>query len=146
MNLGIERSCLGDIILRNNIAYLFALERIAPFICDNLIKVKHTSVACEITEQLPEGSLFKTEEVRLNVNSIRADCVVAAAFNLSRGNTEKRFSAQKVFLNGKLTMSGGSALKEGQTVSVRGFGRFIYKNIEGSSKKGRSFILIEKYI
>lgn len=146
MNLGIERSCLGDIVLRDNVAYLFALERIVPFICGNLIKVKHTSVSCEPTEDLPQGTLFKTEEVRLNVNSLRADCVVAAAFNLSRGNTEKLFAAQKVFLDGKLTMSGGTTLKEDQTVSVRGFGRFIYKTVVGNSKKGRFFIVIEKYV
>ena len=146
MHLGIERSCLGDIVLRNNVAYLFALERIAPFICDNLSTVKHTSVSCEITRTLPEGALYRTEPVSLNVSSLRADCVVAAAYRLSRGAAEKLFAAQKVFVDGKLVQSGASLLKEGNIVSVRGSGRFIYRGTTGNSKKGRLFITIERFI
>ena len=146
MNLGIERACLGDIVLRDNVAYLFALDRMASFICDNLTKVKHTSVSCALTESLPEGPLFRTEQITLNVSSLRVDCVVAAALRLSRGNADKLFAAQKVFINGRLCPGGSAQLKEGDTVSVRGAGRFIFRGIDGNSKKGRSFITIEKYI
>ena len=59
---------------------------------------------------------------------------------------EKLFAAQKVFIDGRLCPSGAVQLKEGDTVSVRGFGRFIYRNVTGSSKKGRSFVCVEKYI
>ena len=146
MHLGIERSCLGDIVLRDNVAYLFALERIAPYLCDSLAQVKHTSVACEAAAELPEGPLFRTEEVSLNVNSLRADCIVAAAYNLSRGNAEKLFAAQKVFINGRLTLSGAATLKEDDAVSVRGCGRFVYRETTGSSKKGRLFVTVERYV
>lgn len=146
MNLGVERECLGDIVMRDNVAYLFALEHIAPYLCDHLTKVKHTSVSCEPAESLPEGPLFRTEQVNLNVSSLRVDCVVAAVYKMSRGNAEKLFAAQKVFIGGRLCPSGAVQLKEGDTVSVRGFGRFIYRNVTGSSKKGRSFVCVEKYI
>ncbi len=146
MNLGIERGCLGDIVLRDNVAYLFATERIAPFICENLTKVKHTSVKCEVTDAPPEGELFKTEAMTVNVSSLRADCVVAAVWRLSRGIAEKLFAAQKVFVNGRLTESGSAQLKENDIVSVRGTGRFVYKSVSGNSKKGRLFIEIEKYV
>ena len=146
MNLGIERSCLGDIMLRDNVAFLFALERIAPFLCDNLTRVKHTSVKCEVTDAPPEGELFQTEAVTVNVNSLRADCIVAAVWRLSRGNAEKLFAAQKVYVKGKLTESGSAQLKENDIVSVRGMGRFVYKAVSGTSKKGRLFIDTEKYV
>ena len=146
MNLGIERGCLGDIVLRDNVAYLFATERIAPFICENLTKVKHTSVKCEVTDAPPEGELFRTETMTVNVSSLRADCVVAAVWRLSRGSAEKLFAAQKVFVNGRLTESGSGQLKENDIVSVRGTGRFVYKAVSGNSKKGRLFIEIEKYV
>ena len=146
MHLGIERSCLGDIVLRDNVAYLFATERIAPFICENLTKVKHTSVSCEAADAPPEGELFRTEEFTVNVSSLRADCVVAAVWRLSRGNAEKLFAAQKVFINGRLTESGSAQLKENDVVSVRGTGRFLYKTVSGNSKKGRLFVRIEKYV
>ena len=146
MNLGIERCCSGDIVLRDNVAYLFTLERIAPFICENLMKVKHTSVSCEVTDAPPEGELFRTEALTVNVSSLRADCVVAAVWRLSRGNAEKLFAAQKVFINGRLTESCSAQLKENDIVSVRGTGRFVYKTVSGNSKKGRLFVEIEKYV
>ena len=46
----------------------------------------------------------------------------------------------------KLLMSGAAQLKEGNTVSVRGFGRFVYREVTGNSKKGRLFITIERYV
>ena len=145
MNLGVERSCLGDIVLRDNVAYLFALERIAPYLCDSLTRVKHTSVSCGITDAPPEGELFRTEPVSLNVSSLRADCVVAALYRLSRGNAEKLFEAQKVFLNGRLC-AGSAQLKEGEIVSVRGLGRFVFNGTTGSTKKGRHVIAVSRYV
>ena len=145
MNLGIERGCVGDIVLRDNVAYLFALERIAPFICENLTRVRHTSVCAAVTEDLPGGALFRTEPVRLNVTSLRTDCVVAALYHLSRGNAEKLFAAQKVFINGRLC-AGSAQLKEGDIVSVRGSGRFAFAAVTGSTKKGRNVITVDRYI
>ena len=145
MNLGVERSCLGDIVLRDNVAYLFALERIAPYLCDNLTRVKHTSVGCGIADAPPEGELFRTEPVSLNVSSLRADCAVAALYHLSRGNAEKLFEAQKVFLNGRLC-AGSAQLKEGEIVSVRGLGRFVFTGVTGNTKKGRNVITVGKYV
>ena len=112
MNTGVERGCLGDIVLRDNVAYLFALERIAPYLCENLTRVRHTAVSAAVTEDLPEGDLYRTEAVSLNVTSLRADCAVAALYHLYRGAAEKLFSAQKVFINGRLTESGSAQLKE----------------------------------
>ena len=145
MNLGVERGCLGDIVLRDNVAYLFALERIAPYLCDNLTRVRHTTVSCGITDAPPEGELFRTESVSLNVSSLRADCVVAALYRLSRGNAEKLFDAQKVFLNGRLC-AGSAQLKEGEIVSVRGLGRFVFDGVTGSTKKGRHVIAVSRYV
>lgn len=53
MNLGIERSTLGDILLIENAAFLFCMESMAEFIIENLSKVKHTSVFCERAKEVP---------------------------------------------------------------------------------------------
>lgn len=39
LNLGIDRACLGDILVEEDAAYLFCLERMADFIRDNLIRI-----------------------------------------------------------------------------------------------------------
>ena len=51
-----------------------------------------------------------------------------------------------VFVNGKLITSNGHEPKEGDIISVRGKGRFIYDGIARQTKKGRNSITIHKYI
>ena len=47
MHLGIERSVLGDICLREQEAYLICKEEMADYIVNHLDKVRHTVVKCE---------------------------------------------------------------------------------------------------
>ena len=54
MNLGIDRSTLGDIRVGHREAYLFCLENIAPYICENLKQVKHTHVRCTIVSEVAD--------------------------------------------------------------------------------------------
>ena len=44
LNLGLDRSCLGDILVEESAVHLFCLSRMSSFICDNLTRVRHTSV------------------------------------------------------------------------------------------------------
>ena len=44
MNLGIERSKMGDILLQDNKAILFAREEISSYIAENLTRIRHTTV------------------------------------------------------------------------------------------------------
>ena len=52
MNLGIDRSTVGDIKVGEKQAYLFCLDSIAEFICDNLEQIKHTHVKCSVVAKL----------------------------------------------------------------------------------------------
>ena len=46
MNLGIDRSTVGDILLEGKSAYLFCTDKIAPYLKEHLDRVKHTKVIC----------------------------------------------------------------------------------------------------
>ena len=52
---------------------------------------------------------------------------------------------EKVFVNGRLITSNSFVLKDGDIVSVRGFGKFIYRGVEAETKKGRLFITLDRY-
>mgnify|MGYP001525756782 FL=1 len=54
MNLGIERSTIGDILPGEGEAFLFCLDTIAEFICDNLEQIRHTHVKCEVVDAAAE--------------------------------------------------------------------------------------------
>ena len=46
MNLGIERSCIGDILMKENGCCVFCQEKMADYLCQELTMVRHTSVIC----------------------------------------------------------------------------------------------------
>ena len=145
MNLGVKRECLGDIALREDGIFLFCTEKMAPYLCENLTRVRHTDV--RVAPCVPPAAVYqKTEEVRLSVASPRADGVVAHAYSLSRADAADLFAARRVFINGRLCESGSRELRTGDTVTVRGSGRFRFGGEVGSSKKGKSIICIEKFV
>ena len=148
LNLGIERKLLGDIIIIDNVGYLFAKEDIAPFISGELATIKRTAVACRIigASELPEGSLFKTERVKIQLAGERLDAVISKVFSLSREESLALFKRGLVFACGRLIENNSYTPKENDVISVRGFGRFIYLGVSGVSKKGKLNVDIDVYI
>lgn len=146
MNLGIERSKLGDILLQDGEAYLFASTNMSSYIVENICKVKHTMVLGEIMDDFDFHYEPKYEIIKGNVASIRLDSLLSTAFGSSRSKLTALIEAGRVFVNGKLVTSNGYHVKEDDIISVRQMGRFQYKGIISESKKGRYFVTIHKYI
>ncbi len=146
MHLGIERDVLGDIIVRDNVGYLFCEDTIAEFLAEHLDKVKHTSVTCTAGTECPAAAkpTFSAEE--MVVSAARCDSVVANAYKLSRSESARLFAAKRVFVNGRQCESPDSVLKEGDVVSVRGFGKFIFDEILAETKKSRIRVKILRYV
>lgn len=145
IGLGIKRETLGDIIITDNKGYLFCLENISQYIIDNLTKVRHTSVSCSICESLPHSALPQPKEKMVIVSSLRLDGIISAIYNLSRSKSAALIDGEKVFINGKLTINNSLPLKENDIISVRGYGRFKFKEISGDTRKGRLRIICEVY-
>lgn len=145
IGLGIKRETLGDIIITDNKGYLFCLESIAPYITDNLTKVRHTSVSCCACENLPANALPEPKEKSLVVSSLRLDGIISAVYNLSRSKSSALIEGEKVFIKGKLTTISSKNVEIDDIVSVRGYGRFRCTEILGDTRKGRIRILCEIY-
>ena len=146
LNLGIDRACLGDILVEEDAAYLFCLERMADFIRDNLIRIRHTSVYVEQVEAENFHYEPKYKEVSGTVASVRLDKLLALAFNASRNSLTGLIEGGQGFVNGKLVTSNGYEPKEGDLSSVRGMGRFRFRETGGQSKKGREYVILWRYI
>ena len=82
----------------------------------------------------------------MNVASERLDAVVAAFANLSRGQADKLFVAEKVFVNGRAVTDRSARLKENDMLSVRGFGKAVYDGIEYETRKKRFLVQLRKLI
>ena len=146
MNLGIERSKIGDILIKEKEGYVFCEIGISTFIIDTLIKVKHTNIRCEILEDETPNIQPTFQEIRGTVSSARLDSVIALAFQSSRTSILGLIASGKVFVDGRLVESNSYMLKEEEKVSVRGLGKFIYKELQNQTKKGRYFVTLLKYI
>lgn len=137
MNLGIDRSAIGDILVNSKHACLFCEDKVTDYIIDELTKVRHTSVSCARIKDIPQDFVPVYEVRKFSAASERADGIVASVFKLSRSKSSECFKGGKVFVNGGTLYNPDARLKEGDVVSLRGFGRFIYKGIENTTKKGR---------
>ena len=145
MNLGIERSALGDIKVGDKEAFLFCKESIAPFICENLTKIAHTNVKCCITEDYKQFVDEEPEARLLQVASLRLDAVLAKVYNVSRGECLQMFQAGKVFVNGRLCENNSKQLKDGEVVNLRGFGKFIFEGGKSETRKGKINVEVRIY-
>lgn len=146
MNLGIERCKLGDIIVDDNKAEIFAREEIAPYIVENITRIRHTVVTASMKDATELIYEPKFELIKGTVPSIRLDTILSTAYNTSRSKVTSLIESAKVFVNGKLITSNGYHLKEGDMISVRGLGRISYDSVISETKKGRFLIAIKKYI
>ena len=145
LGLGIDRAVLGDIAIRSERAFVFCLSSIAEWIGGNLSRVGRQDVKCSVSANPPNGPLYALAEQRIQISSERADAVVAKAYSLSREESAGLFMKERIFVDSAPCGNGSRQLKEGEIVSVRGFGRFVYSGVIGTSKKGRLNAVISKY-
>ena len=146
LGLGIERSLIGDILVQGKRAWFFCLASAAEMLASSLTQVRRTTVEAQVTgTDVPELQPRYAPQ-RLNVASERLDAVTAAFTGLSRGQADKLFSAEKVFVNGRTVTDRSARLKEGDILSVRGFGKAVYDGIEHETRKNRLWVMLRKYI
>lgn len=146
LNLGIERSTLGDIVFQEQTAYVFCVERMKDFITEQLTRIRHTQVLAKEIEFEAGDIVPEFETINGTVASVRLDAVIGTAFNTSRSSMIGLIEGGKVFVNGKIIVSNGYTLKADDIVSVRGHGKFQFCGSESKTKKGRCRIQINRYI
>lgn len=146
LNLGIVRSKIGDIFLKENQAYVYCIDDISSYVAENLKKIKHTLVKCEIKNMESVDITPEFKAIKGTISNIRLDSLIATAFGTSRSSIITFIESGKVFVNGKLVTSNGYQPKTGDIISVRGKGRFVFDGQLGVTKKGRNLISIRLYI
>ena len=146
MALGIERETVGDTIIDEAVAALVCLPELSEYIIENFTKAGR--VGLEVTviglDELPahaEELTIKTDTVA----SLRLDAVLSAAFDMSRTKTAELIATGRVSLNHQVCLRTDKEVDVESLLSVRGLGRAKLLEIDGLSRKGRSFIKIGIY-
>ncbi len=146
MNLGIKRETIGDILVVDKLAYVYVEDKMADYIIDNLKKVKHTHIKVTKIHELPIEFQPKRKESKLLVSSLRLDVVIAGKYNMSRNQVLELFRSKKVFLNERLCENNSYMVKTDDIIAVRGYGKMVFKQIFGETRKGRIYIQVEEYV
>ena len=147
MGLGIRRESTGDILVRKDGADIIVLKEMAPYIMTNMEKAGRARLEFQElpVQELIVPELHRTELVQ-SVSSLRLDNMLSAAFGLSRGKAGEAVSAGIVFVNGATASKPEKPLSEGDKLVLRGKGKAIFRSVKGTSSKGRTIVVIEKFI
>lgn len=145
MNLGLKRETLGDIVLEGDACFIFCTEGVAPYIVENLTTVKRTTVRAEATNAFPKAAAARLSAQAVQIASERLDALIARAFSLSREESAELFRISAVFINGAPAASPSAAPQMDDIISVRGHGRFAYRGISGTTRKGKLRANIDLY-
>ena len=143
MSLGIDRKKFGDIFVDGMDAYMYADESTADYLLENFVSVGRNCVKCSYSELPEEYKKAALKEITIQVASPRADAVIAKVYNLSRKDTIPYFTEKKVSVNGHIVENNDKMLAAGDTVSVRGFGKFNLLSEGGLSRKGKLNLTVE---
>lgn len=146
LNLGVDRSVIGDIIVQEKAAWFFCQSKMTEFFLENLCRVRHTNILITKVNDPEEFPHPNLESINGTCASVRLDSLIALAFKASRSSIVSYIESGQVFVNGKLITSNGYEPKEGDIVSVRGKGRFIFDGVSHQTKKGRCGVRILLYV
>ena len=146
LGLGIERDRVGDILVDGASAICFLEKKIAQVVWQELTEVGRFTVQLEeVRAEECVGLAFRTEQLTVNVASLRLDAVLAALLRLSRSDAAAMITHGAVSVGHIVRTQPHLELQEQDILSIRGHGRYRVGQVGSLSKKGRLWLTIEKY-
>ena len=144
--LSLDIHNFGDIIINGSDYFLIVLDEVMNYVQYNLITVGRYSVDVEVVNlKVINDYERKYDKLLINSKSVRLDAVIAKLANISRGSVEKLLKDKLVLLNTVVSNNGSYFLKEDDTFSVRGLGKYKFGGIEKTTKSGSLILIIYKY-
>lgn len=147
LNLGIERSMIGDIRISNQTAYVFCNQEFVPFLLNELTLVRRTAVRCQVIDNRQEIPSQEYETIVRSVASLRLDNVVAAMIGSARGKAGELIAQGKVLADCEERTSHSYRCKDNTIITIKGYGKYkLLVNEDELTRKGKQKITIYKYV
>lgn len=148
VKLGLKREKVGDIVVAEDGADIIVVSEFAEILKKELPTLTRfengTITINEITEIRKKE--IKIENIEIIVPSLRMDNIVSDLARTSRSKAAQIIAQERVFINGQNETKVSKQIKLGDIITIRGKGRFIIKEFKGTTRSGRTVILIEKYV
>lgn len=147
MALGVVRGKLGDILVSPESADVVVCADIADYLLQEWTGAGHAKLSTERVElselAVPE---LKVKELRDTVATLRLDAVASTGFSMSRAKAAELIASGRVQLNYREVTKPDAPVAQGDVISARGLGKFELAEVGGLSKKGRTAILVRRYL
>ena len=147
MGIGLTRERVGDILVRETAAQIVCLKEAAPIILSQFdqagrYRLRLREIALADLSPAPA-------EVKLihdTVAALRLDAVLASGFSLARSKAADAVAGGRVSLNHRECLKPDKPVEEGDVLTCRGLGKCVVKEVPGQSKKGRTMLVLERYL
>lgn len=148
LGLGLSREMIGDICIEGNLAYVFVLPKTYEFLMSGSTSLAVGRDKVKILAASPaDAKDFRRDYEMQSVlsSSLRLDCVVCAVIGVSRDKCEKAIALGLVTHNYEVACKSHTEVKNGDIISVKGYGKFVVHITGQTSKKGKIKINAMKY-
>lgn len=153
MGLGLERDQIGDIVVRQegteaqkqSVAYVFCKQNKAELLLE-LNRVRHTTVKTTEKDARTLHWIPEYKEISGSVSSLRLDAILSVAIRTSRTQGLQLIRENNIYINGRCCTENAKILQDGDILSIRGYGKYLFCDTGNVSKKGRYQIIVKQYI
>ncbi len=145
MALGIERTTIGDILTFEGYSVVFVKSEMAQYIMSEASKIARVGVKSSVQDIKKINFVYDFEIIDLTVSSLRLDVFVSALCNLSRDKSQSLIKADLVCVNHKIIDNVSAILKVGDVITIRKYGKFVFTDEKGFSKKGKVRVSVKHF-
>lgn len=145
MGLGIKRECVGDILVGTDFTLAFVKSEISGYILNSLTSVGNVSVEVSVYSGCLDSLVPEAVSVEILLTSMRIDNFVASVCNCSRQSANEYINSDCVFVNYSCNIKPSKAIAQGDTISIRGFGKFKIEEIVRYTKSKRPILSVLQY-
>ncbi|MCI8760837.1 MAG: hypothetical protein HFJ34_06995 [Clostridia bacterium] len=148
VKLGLKREKVGDIIVKEEGADILTVEDFSDILkqqLPSLTRFETSKITIEEIQNLQKREV-KVEEIKIIVPSLRLDNFVSDLARTSRSKAVQIINQERVFVNGQNETKVSKLLKLNDKLTIRGKGRFVIKEFAGTTRSGRTVVVIEKYV
>ena len=148
MGLGITREVLGDILLPGEgVCQVVVLRDSLPILLSQWAGAgRYKAGLFEMPLERLSPKPAQVKVVRDTVATPRLDAALAAGFSLSRSKAAALIASGKAAVNHRECLKADRQVAEGDVLTCRGLGKCVVREMPGRSKKGRTMLVIERYL
>lgn len=145
MSLLITRESIGDILTEDGRAVVFVRDEVASTILSELRLIGRVGVTVSVGDPVDLPARADDDELTLTLPSLRLDAFVAALTGLSREKASRLIRSQLVAVDHVIELSGAKPLHPGHTITIRKYGKFVFTDDLGLTRKGRRRVAVRHF-